>query len=368
MADPLKQMYNPQFFEHLCPVLREVIPLFDERAFINNIFTKDWPDLELKQRVRRITHALHNTMRAAAYGDAAKKIVAISNLLREKNVKLQSFPYIFLPDYIEIYGQRHFEISMSAIRDVTKLVSAEFAIRPFLINEPERTLSKLLHWSTNDDENIRRLSSEGCRPRLPWAVALAAFKQNPAPILPILENLKEDPSEYVRRSVANNLNDIAKDHPEVVLDTVGRWKSQSPETSWIIKHGCRTLLKKGNKAALLLHGFETKRRIVLEALKAGKKIRRGDYLHFSFGLRSMERARTRLRLEYRIDYLTSTGKISKKIFRIGEYYMDRDTPLFISRKQSFKDLSTRKHFAGPHHLHILINGQALSMTRFQVHD
>jgi 3-methyladenine DNA glycosylase AlkC len=368
MAVPLKQMYNPQFFEHLCHILQEVIPLFDERAFINNIFTKDWPDLELKQRARRITHALHNNIPAVEFADAAEKIVAISNLLREKNVKLQSFPYIFLPDYIETYGQKDFEISMKAIREVTKLVSAEFAIRPFLINEPERTLSKLLHWSTNDDEYVRRLSSEGCRPRLPWAIGLPALKLNPAPILPILENLKEDPSEYVRRSVANNLNDIAKDHPEVVLDTVGRWKSQSPATSWIVKHGCRTLLKKGNEAALLLHGFEPKRKFVLDALKAGKKIKKGDYLRFTFGLRSLERERTRLRLEYRIDYLTSTGKISKKIFRIGEYTIDRNTPLFIRRKQSFKDLSTRKHFVGAHQLHILVNGQVLSVSRFLVYD
>lgn len=366
MPDPLKLMYHPQFFEHLCPILREVIPRFDERAFINIIFTKDWPDLELKQRARRITHGLHYALRAAEFSEAAEKIVTISNLLRQSNVKLQSFPYIFLPDYIELYGQRHFEISMEAIREVTRLVSAEFAIRPFLINQPERTMSQLLQWSTNGDACIRRLCSEGCRPRLPWAMALPALKLDPAPILPILENLKEDPSEYVRRSVANNLNDIAKDHPDLVLDTVRRWKSGSPATAWIIKHGCRTLLKNGNEAALRLHGFDSTMKVILEALRTGKKIKKGDYLHFNFALRSMERDRMQLRLDYRIDYLTSTGKVSRKIFKIGEYAIDRDTPLLIRRKHSFKDLSTRRHFAGTHHLHILLNGRALSSRKFLV--
>ena len=365
MADALKYMYNPQFFGRLCPVIKEIIPQFNETVFINRIFDRHWPDLELKRRTRQITVALHSIL-PPEFPEAAEKIIAISNLLRKNREKQQSYPYIFLPDYIELYGQSDFEISMNAILEVTKLVSAEFAIRPFLLYETDRTLAQLTMWSNHSDENVRRLTSEGCRPRLPWASALPAFKKDPSPILPILENLKDDPSEYVRRSVANNLNDIAKDNPEVVLKTVRQWQGSSPSTQWIIKHGCRTLLKNGNDSALLLNGFDTKRKFELKKMKSGKKVRKGDSLSFSFTVVNLDEERARIRLEYGIDYLTATSKTSRKVFKIGEYLSNPGLPLSISRKQSFKDLSTRKHVPGVHHLRVLLNGQEMVKTKFLV--
>ena len=154
MAEALKYMYNPHFFERLCPVIKEVISQFNETEFINRVFDRHWPDLELKQRTRQITLALHSIL-PSEFPAAAEKIIAISNVLRKNNEKLQSYPYIFLPDYIELYGRSYFEISMSAILEVTKLVSAEFAIRPFLINETERTLAHLVKWSKHNDENVQ---------------------------------------------------------------------------------------------------------------------------------------------------------------------------------------------------------------------
>jgi 3-methyladenine DNA glycosylase AlkC len=366
MAEPLKNMYNPPFFERLCPVLKEVIPQFEERKFIYTVFNQLWPDLALKQRTRQITLALHDLM-PVEFPKAAGMLVAISDLLRKNNEKEQSYPLIFLPDYIECYGQYNFEVSMKAIQEITKLVSAEFAIRPFIVNYPDRAMEQMVLWSTHQDASVRRLSSEGCRPRLPWAMRLPAFINDPSPILPILENLKKDSSEYVRRSVANNINDIAKDHPELVLKTVQKWKGENPATQWIIKHGCRTLLKKGSEGVLNFHGFKPKNKSRVSALKALKKIKIGDCLNFDFVFCNQEKKQERFRLEYAIHYITSTGKTSLKVFKIGEYTVEPAEVVQIKRKQSFKDFTTRKHYKGKHRLSILVNGREKTFVAFRVY-
>lgn len=358
-------MYNPGFFERLCPVLSDTIPGFDERKFINKVFDNQWPDLELKQRTRQITLALRCFM-PDDFILAAPMIVNLSNRLRQNEEQEQSYPLIFLPDYIAVYGLDHFEISMMALGEVTKLVSAEFAVRPFLMRYPETAMQQMIAWSTHENSFVRRLASEGCRPRLPWAMGLPALKIDPSPIWPVLENLKEDTSEYVRRSVANNLNDIAKDHPETLLKKVRRWKADHPSTKWIIKHGCRTLLKKGSEEALIMHGFDPAIKSDVTAMKLQRKVHIGDQLQFQFTFCNRERKPDHFRLEYRIGYITSAGKVSSKIFKIGEYRLQPGQSLVVKKKQSFKDLTTRKHYKGMHALNIVVNGKVKASKTFVV--
>lgn len=364
MSEPLKYMYNVEFFERLCPVLREVIPTFEERKFIYHVFDTTWPDLELKQRTRKVTLALSRCL-PDDYSKAIDMVISISRLLRQKE-REQQYPFIFLPDFIELYGLNDFSNSMKAIEETTKLVSAEFAIRPFIVRYPTETMKYMYAWSKHPEPSVRRLASEGCRPRLPWAIALTDFKKDPAPIIPILENLKSDPSEYVRRSVANNLNDIAKDHPEVALKIASAWKGRNAETDWIIKHGCRTLLKRGQTAALHLHGFNPDARATIKNLIAKEQVSIGNYLSFSFSFSHAEKRPTRFRLEYAIDYLTQSGKISRKIFMIKEDIFEPSVPVYFEKKQSFKDFTTRKHYKGKHCIRILSNGKALASREFFV--
>ncbi|MBC8080209.1 MAG: hypothetical protein H7X86_07675 [Gorillibacterium sp.] len=164
---------------------------------------------------------------------------------------------MFFSDFVAIYGQEdaQWELSMLALERFTQRSSAEFAIRPFLLRNPGRVMGQMEIWSQHPNEHVRRLSSEGCRPRLPWGVSLPMFKRDPTPVLSILEHLKADPSLYVRKSVANNLNDIAKDHPGVVLETVRCWKGVDPKTDWIIRQGCRTLIRKADPEVLTLFGY-----------------------------------------------------------------------------------------------------------------
>jgi 3-methyladenine DNA glycosylase AlkC len=365
MAELLKYMYNPEFFERLTAVLNKTIPSFDERRFIFRIFDRTWADLELKQRTRQITLALHDFM-PNEFCEAAEILTDISRVLRSRNEKEQSYPFIFLPDYIELYGLDSFDESMKAIEEVTKLVSAEFAIRSFIQRYPDAAMKQLTLWSKHEHPAVRRLASEGCRPKLPWSQELTMFRKDPSPILPILENLKSDPSEHVRRSVAINLNDIAKDNPSIVINTAKRWKKLSPESKWIVRHGCRTLLKKGVDEVLRMHGFYADCRCSVTNLKVSKLVKIGEYLTFDFEFCNLEKKNEHFRVEYVIHYRTSSGKISPKVFKIGEYKVDAASSLNISRRQSFKNFTTRKHFRGKHTLTILVNGKSRAQENFIV--
>jgi 3-methyladenine DNA glycosylase AlkC len=360
----LKYMYNPAYFERLCPVLKTHIPGFDCKYFIIRVFNNAWPDLELKDRVKHITNVLHDFL-PPKFPEASKQLVLISRTLRQQGSS-QGFENIFLPEYIGMYGLDHWDESMKAIEELTKLVSAEYAIRPFIARYPRETMAQMIEWSLNANEHVRRLASEGCRPRLPWAMALRDFKEDPSPILPVLEKLKKDSSVYVRKSVANNLNDIAKDHPDVVLRLVKKWYGQHQHTDWILKHGCRTLLKKGNTEALLLHGFNPRSLAKIESLLHPPTVNIGQDLDFKFAFINKEKKPATFRLEYAIDYLTSSGKTSRKIFKISERVFDPGKTITISKKQSFKNFTTRKHFTGKHFLSILANGKKIAATEFIV--
>ncbi|MFZ1809140.1 MAG: DNA alkylation repair protein [Cyclobacteriaceae bacterium] len=366
MAEPLKYLYDPEFFDHLCKVLKKTVLNFDDIRFIHAVFDTDWPELELKQRTRKVTLALHQVL-PKDFNTATKCLVDTSKIYLEEKYDKPIYPLIFLPDYVELYGLDHFEQSMAALEQITQLISAEFAIRPFIMRYPRKTMHKMKQWSKHKNHHVRRLSSEGCRPRLPWAMGLPAFKKDPSAILSILENLRKDKSEYVRRSVANNLNDIAKDHPQLVLKIAKQWKDISPETNWILKHGSRTLLKQGLNQALDFHGFNPKLKTQVSLLKMnGKKIKIGQSGEFSFKVANQERKKVQLRIEYAVTFLTSTGKLSRKVFKVCEKAFLPHEKINFVRKQRFTDFTTRKHFLGKHKLEVIINGKSKSTLDFQL--
>ena len=197
--------------------------------------------------MRHITGALHEVLPA----DFPRALT----ILREVAPGYCDFDGMVFSDYVAQYGQDHWDMSLAALREFTQYISAEFAIRPFLRHDAGRALTAMREWARDPHPAVRRLASEGSRPRLPWGISLPAFKRDPRPLLPILDQLKSDPDESVRRSVANNLNDIAKDHPDWVLDLAEAWYGRTNQVDAVLKHGCRTLLKAGNTRALRLFGF-----------------------------------------------------------------------------------------------------------------
>ena len=355
MAERLKNMFfTRDFIDRLSSRISEEYPSFDKKAFAGLVFDAAWEHKELKQRMRHITHCLSQTL--------PEDYVQALDILRKVGPEFRGFDAMIFPDYVECCGLDFPDLSLPALAEFTLLCSSEFAIRPFLERDPESTLPILKQWANDPHEAVRRLASEGCRPRLPWATALTHFKSDPAPIIPILEKLKDDESENVRRSVANNLNDISKDHPDVTLELAERWYGQSARVDRLLKHACRDLLKSGNSRAMRLFGFGDISDIgVSEFAATPKNVRIGESLRFSFVL-TIESA-ARVRLEYRIDYAKSRGKRSSKIFQIreAEYKPGSYT---IRRRQSFQDHSTRRHYAGRHAITLLVNGVAKATQTF----
>lgn len=366
MSTALKNIYSKAFFNSLSDCLGEVVPNFNKNVFLNQIFSTEWNQLELKQRMRHITHVLGNFF-PKEFHESARYIKLLINNLEQKGYKETSIEFMFLPDFIEVYGINDFETSIELIEIVTQFTSCEFAVRPFIISNQNKMLKQMFDWSNHKNHMVRRLASEGCRPRLPWAIAIPSLKKNPEPIIPILENLKDDSSEFVRRSVANNLNDISKDNPNAVIRLVESWQGKTTETDWVIKHACRTLLKQGDLDVLKLFGFGSVEKIKInnfEIIKAKVKI--GTFLEFTFELKNTNSSSSKIRLEYGLYYQKANGTLSKKVFKISEREYPKNSTTIINRKQSFKIITTRKFHLGKHQLSIIINGKEFNKIDFEL--
>ena len=203
----LKDLYSPSFYKNLANALVVVMPSFNRQRFISQIFTDDFNDKELKARMRHTSVVLHHFL-PADFKTAVKVLEKLVHHLKKSGTGEDGLAYMFIPDYIELYGIDDFESAVDALEGITQFVSCEFAVRPFLLKFNGKMISRMQKWSKHENFKVRRLASEGSRPRLPWAMAITFLKKDPSPVLQILENLKNDPSEWVRRSVANSLNDI----------------------------------------------------------------------------------------------------------------------------------------------------------------
>ncbi|MBB1286111.1 DNA alkylation repair protein [Flavisolibacter sp. BT320] len=363
MPEPLKNVYDALFLKRFASIAA-VITGFDAKGFQAAVFDNTWNSLELKQRMRHLSSVLHSHL-LGDYPTKVSSILRIVTLLEERGEK-GGFAYMFLPDFIEQYGLHDLETSLQAMERLTQFASCEFAIRSFLLAHPEKVMAQMLAWSRHPHDHVRRFASEGCRPRLPWAVAIPALKRDPAPIFPILENLKKDPSLFVRRSVANNLNDIAKDHPDAVANLAKSWKGKNAQTDWIIRHGCRTLLKKAHPAAYTLFELEDVADCRLTNLTLSHThLKIGDRLGFSFSLITGPVSR-KLRLEYAVVYAKANGKQSRKIFQITEKIFQPTQTYVFKKEQRFQDFTTRKHYPGEHKLAIVLNGQEVASSDFML--
>lgn len=368
MSSLLKDIYSPAFYNRFTGVVTEVIPGFDKKKFTQLIFADNWEEKELKDRMRHTSLVLHQFL-PKGFDKAARAIDKMILQLTKKGFTENSLEFMFFPDYIEVFGLDHFATAVRSIESVTQFTSCEFAVRPFLLKYGKEMLAQMHQWSLHPNHKVRRLASEGSRPRLPWAMAIPYLKKDPSPILPLLENLKNDPSEWVRRSVANNLNDISKDHPQIVTGIAKKWKGISKETDAIIKHGSRTLLKQGHPDILQYYGLSNSTDIeVKKATILTPSVKIGKDLVFAFTLHNNSGKPQTVRLEYGLYYLRQNGQLSRKVFKISERVMQAGEKLEINRKQSFRLITTRTFYPGQQQLSIIINGQERKTMRFSLTD
>jgi len=357
--EPLKYCYNETFVNKLNNLILKQDSQFNNKQFSLDVFNDSWDNLELKQRMRHITQCLNKHLK----GSYSDKI----DLLKPVSIHFDSYDAMFFSDFVEQFGLNDFDISMQAMHHFTQYCTAEFAVRPFIETYPAKMMAQMMLWADSDNHHVRRLASEGCRPRLPWASALSAFKKDPSAILPILEKLKNDSHHYVRNSVANNLNDISKDNPNVVIHIAQCWKGHCKETDWIVKHACRTLLKQAQTDIMSLYGYKQPSHITMNKFKCSQSVNIGDDLNFSFGLSTEQQHLGLCRLELALYFMKSNRKQARKLFKISESNIQNSQKLY-SKHFSFKPRSTRKLYAGKHSIAIVINGFELEKLDFYVHD
>lgn len=357
MAEQLKLMYNEAFISRLANRLSEVDSSIDPKAFSKAVMDQEWENLELKARTIHIAETFQKFL-PYSYPEQIK-------LLMQVAPDFTGYAGTIFPTFVELYGLEDSATSMAALENFTQYSTGEFAIRPFLNRSPD-LIEQLYEWSKSDNFHVRRLASEGCRPLLPWGMKLQQYVKDPSPILPILKTLRNDSEDYVYRSVANNLNDISKNQPEVVLDLCETWINESKTTKWVCKHALRTLLKKGNQRAMQLFGFGSIEELsIIHFELANEKIKIGAQSLLNIMVKN-NGASAKFRLEYAIGYLKKNGSHSEKVFQLRETELGENGQLEFDKKLDFKDLSTRKHYSGKHYICLKVNGIEVERLAFEL--
>jgi 3-methyladenine DNA glycosylase AlkC len=355
----LKEIFNAERLRHIAAEMTAVYPGFNAKGFLK-LANNGLAELSVMQRLARVSECLHAVLPAGYEASLA--------LLRELAPRLNSgFVSMCLPHYVATYGADRFELSMEALKYFTAFGSSEFAIRHFLRADMQRSLKLMHDWSLDANEHVRRLASEGSRPRLPWSFRLEQIQADPRLAAAILDNLKADPSLYVRKSVANHLNDITKDHPEWVLDLIEGWSLDNPHTAWIARHALRSLIKQGNLRALAIIGAGAKPEVqIIDVQVNPPVIGLGEKITLSFAVKSTAHDSQRLVIDYAIDYVKANGSTSAKVFKLKALTLPGNATQSIARGQHIKELTTRRHYAGKHAVHVLVNGERLASTAFEI--
>ena len=358
---PFKNWFNEELYRRVAKELAALEPKFDQKKFLT--LTLDGLDRrELMDRLRQTAIAAE----AALPGTYRQKLAVLSKLAPKID---HGFVAISTCDFVARHGLDDFDHSLEALSFLTAFGSAEFAVRPFIQRDPARALAIMKKWARDKNEHVRRLASEGSRPRLPWGARLSAIVEKPGLTAPILETLKADPALYVRKSVANHLNDIAKDHPDWMLDRVESWDSTNAGTAWIIRHALRTLVKKGHPRALALFGVDAtaSAHVQVRTFTASPTcVSLGETVQLSAELFSKAKTPLPLVIDYVIHYVKASGKASAKVFKWSEASLPPGKPLILTKRQTIRDFTTRSHNAGRHRVELQVNGQRLAETEFEL--
>ena len=357
-----KNFINEFVVKKIATAIKNVHPEFNAQKFIK---VKDrLQPLELKARVLLITKELESHL-PDSYPESLKILVKAMETSELKGFELWPFS-----EYISQFGLDHFDESMKAMYILTQKFTSEFAVRPFLLKNHTRVLKYFSKYASDKNVHVRRWVSEGSRPLLPWGQKIPLFVMDPTHTLLLLDKLKFDEELYVRKSVANHLNDISKNHPQVVIDILRMWEKDAPvihleKLQWIKRHALRTLIKKGHAGALKLMGVSGKASVEVKNFSLNKKrFKLHDTLNFSLEIQSESKKTQKLIVDYGIDFIKSNGKLGRKIFKLKTFEIRPGENVALSKKHSLKPITTMKYYSGTHHLSIQINGEIMGELTF----
>lgn len=361
MPEPFKNLISPARIKQLGGRIALVHPQFPAAAFVKDA-CRGLAEMELKARVRHVAAVLHQHL-PDSYSRALKILLKmLETTPAPPNEEFGLWPVC---QFIEDYGLDDFDRSLQAMPQVTQHFSCEFAVRPYLLHDTKAALRHIREWITHDSDRVRRLVSEGTRPRLPWGQRLPMFQDDPAPVIRLLDKLYRDESEFVRRSVANNLNDISKDHPQLAVATLERWREKpGPKFEQLLHHALRTLLKQGHPSALALRGFAPLRRLSARLALQRDCIGLGEALPFSLELHNQHGKAQSLMIDYALHLQKSRGGQKPKVFKWTQRTLQQGERLVLEKAHALKAVTVRHYYAGEQMLEILVNGQSVARASF----
>ncbi len=375
MAEPLKYLLNDTVPPRIASMVRRAWRKFDTTAFLQQV-EPGYESLELMARGQRIAQALQTHLPQ----DVPRALgVLVDSMDPSMGINAAGEPdagdrpysaFLYLPHsiYIGTHGLPHFEAAMAAQHALTQRFTAEFCIRPYLLHHQGATLARLREWAHDDNAHVRRLVSEGTRPRLPWAPRLPAFQNNPQLALPLLDALKDDPSSYVRRSVANHLGDIAKDHPDLAVGTARTWLQGAPAPrEALVRHGLRFLIKRGDAGALDALGVGHAVALDVRAarvLPASARI--GDKVRIEAELHNPTSLPQRVLADLKVHYVKAHGGAAPKVFKLQTLDIPPGATVAVGKTLSLQQMTTRTHYPGAHQVELVLNGRPQPLGQFQL--
>lgn len=366
MADLLKDKYGHEIPKKISRMILAVHPKFPEKAFLKDVL-RGYDALNLKQRAQHIADALALHL-PEDFKKASKILIASIGPVLKATESNGMAPFLYFPHtlFFSRYGLEHFEESMRAQHLLTQRFSAEFSVRAFIERYPEESLATLEKWASDPSVHVRRLVSEGTRPRLPWASRLRVFEKDPRPVIRLLELLRDDPEIYVRRSVANHLNDLSKDHPELLFEVSKKWmRGASPERLRLLKHALRTAVKRGDSRALSLLGYGEKAKVrIAETNISPRRVKKGGRVVVEFDIENLLSKPQRLLVDFRVHFVKSNGKANPKVFKLKAVELPGNGSIQFRKGVSLAEMTTRKHYAGKHPVDVLINGSVFELGSF----
>jgi 3-methyladenine DNA glycosylase AlkC len=373
MPEPFKNFFNTKIIRGMAKHFLHQWPEFDNKGF-TKAASKNLDALELKERSDQIMNAmvayLPSDFKQAGGIILASLSPALEGDIADVTVDnkgIAGWAILPITHYVGLQGQEHFTLSMTLFKELTKRFTSEFGIRFFLLSSPQKTLSTLKKWTKDKDRHVRRLVSEGTRPRLPWAMQLPLFIKDPAPVIELLETLKDDNEEYVRRSVANSLNDIAKDHPDVVAKISKKWiKDADSNRKKLIRHACRTLIKNGDKKVLKVFGYAPPiiRKTVIKINTP--EVVFGTALEFTLSISSDSDQAQPLLIDYIVHHQKANGTTSPKVFKWQNKTLEANKTLTSTKKHPIKKITTRVYYPGVHTVEVMVNGTSVATADFQL--
>jgi 3-methyladenine DNA glycosylase AlkC len=375
MAEALKNLINEPLVRQAGAQLQRADPRFEAGRFVR-LASHGLHALELKARAMQIADALEATLpedfaRAAPLIEAALAPAETGQAMAgQEGLQSGLRGWILWPvgEFVARRGLGQPERALATLHALTQRFTAEFAIRPFIVHHPDLVFTTLQRWCGDESQHVRRLVSEGSRPRLPWGLQLKALVRDPSPSLPLLGALQDDPSDYVRRSVANHLNDIAKDHPALVAQWLHEHLPGAPKPRRaLLRHASRTLIKKGDVAVLGAWGLGAafKGRASLHIEPAAVAL--GQTLTLELHLHSTAARAQTLALDYVVHHVKANGSTSAKVFKGWQLDLPAHGQRVLSKRHSMREITTRRYHAGHHAVQIKANGVVVAEASFELH-